>query len=159
MALKDIQLLKKRANDHWQAALVLASAQNEWAAVAAFYSCFQLARASFLMDPVFDNFAEMKLAHQHLTPDDRYADKHQVRKGSHGFGMVDLVQILYKHVGKNYRVLHQGSVQVRYENGLRPPYNIQDLMDLSQEFQDEFHAGHLIHSRAKELLPTDPEDV
>ena len=120
MALTNIRLLEKRAEDHRESALVLVEAGNEWAAVASFYSCYQLARAALLADPVFEDLTELKAIHGDLIPDDRYAAKHQARKGSNqGFGMLDLVHALYKHVGNKYRTLHRGSVQVRYEEGLK----------------------------------------
>lgn len=158
MALTDKALLEKRAQDHWKSAQLLAEANNEWAAVAAFYSCFQLAIVSFREDPVFSDFTAMKMAHQDLTPDDRRTDKHHVRKGSNqGFGMVDLMQILYKHVASNYRVLHECSTDVRYGTGIRGPITTEHLMRLSEEFQYEYYQGNLVHSIAKTMAPQKPQ--
>lgn len=122
MGLEDVSVLEERAEDHWEATLRLIEADDEWAAVTAFYSCYQLARAALLSDPIFNDFSALKDIHENLTPDDRAATKHNAhRPGRPDFGVVDLVQALYKYMGGAYRTLHRGSVSVRYYRGLEKP--------------------------------------
>lgn len=152
MAINDTSVLKKRAEDHWHSAQDLATTGNEWSAVAAFYSCYNLARVALLSDPIFQDFPAMKMAHQNLTPDDRYTVRHQVRKGSStGFGVNNLVQALYKFSSGTYHVLHRGSIQVRYEEGLIPPLTIEATIDKANEFRGAFFEGKLIHSVANSI--------
>jgi|SRR5690625_2892127 hypothetical protein len=152
MALEDRQLLEKRSEDHWLITQSLTQQNNEWAAVTAFYSCYQMARAALLHDPVFSDLSALKDLHWNLTPDERTVTHHNAHiPGRTGFGIVDLVHLLYKHVGATYRTLHRGSNEVRYGTGLSNGLSISSQIELASEFRTQYKAGTLIHEEAKKL--------
>lgn len=161
MAITNIRLLEERADVHWETALFLKESDDEWAAVLAFYSCYQLARAALLSDPIFDN--ENKLMndiHSNMRAEDKYKTKHEVHqsgKGRNGFGVNDLVHQLYNYVSGLYRTLHRGSINVRYENGLTKPLTIDTQVDFARRFRLEYHNGHLIYEVAKRLGKIKPK--
>lgn len=160
MALTNIKKLEQRSQYHWEAALELAEYTNEWSAVMAFYSCYHLARASLLSDPVFEDEVTLReLVHPDMRSDDKYVEKHKVRTagGSNGFGINDLVQSLYKHVARNYRALHTGSIMVRYQMGLQAPYTIESLLEQAQGFRHEYQLNHIVYSKSKDLKPINPK--
>lgn len=160
MAITNTHLLEERAEAHWETAHLLERADNEWAAVLGFYSCYQLARAALLSDPVFDNEENLMQIHENLRTQDKYKTKHEVHqsgKGSNGFGVNDLVHQLYNYVSQLYRTLHRGSINVRYENGLTKPLTIDTQLDIAKRFRHEYWSGRLVHAIAKDLNKLKPK--
>lgn len=111
---------RRRSEDHRSAGDRRYPADDEWAAVAWFYSAYHLIRATFLRDPIWDDLAALKAINQGLIPDDRFTERHKGRRrpGSQEWGVNDLVLMLYRPVASDYNTLHQGSLSVRYGTGL-----------------------------------------
>src|SRR5690625_2108677 len=155
MAITNTRLLEKRAEVHWDTALLLKESNDEWAAVLAFYSCYQLARSALLSDPIFDDEQRLiKDLHHNLRTEDKYVTKHEVHlagKDGNGFGINDLVHQLYRYVSGLYRALHRGSIEVRYENGLQNSLTIDTQLNLAELFRAEYQSGNLAYDVARHL--------
>lgn len=110
-----------RAREHEQVGDALKDAVgNEWAAVCYFYSAYHLVRAALVADPIFDSMARLKAKSSHLMPSDRYTDSHHgSRAPGMNFGVNELVNLLYPQILQSYEFLHQASIAVRYDTGLR----------------------------------------
>lgn len=102
---------------------------SDWACVAYFYSAYHAMKAAILADPIFDDMTELKKLNPHLIPSDREAPVHKVRRGQPGFGVNNLVQLLYPSMTKSYEKLHQSSIGVRYGEGF--VYPVEELEGIS----------------------------
>lgn len=121
------------------------AADHGWAAVCYFYSAYHLARAALISDPIFDDWDALRAVDPGLIPEDRYATKHQMRRGSEkDHGVNDLVALLYPPIRTPYVELHGASTAVRYKMGTST-----SLDDLRSEL--DFIEGHLLEH---ERLPT-----
>lgn len=108
------------------------AARHQWSAVCYFYSAYHLARGALRDDPIFSNLGELKQVNDRLIPDDRFAEKHQMRRGSEkNFGVNDLVELIYPEIAVAYAELHGASVAVRYEQGTSIPVG-----DLAENLED-----------------------
>lgn len=111
----------QRAHRHHKVGCAIADSGDEWAAVCFFYSAYHLAKAALLQDPIFDDVGRLHQKHLDLIPDDRFTDRHHVRttRGERrGWGVNELVQLLYPSMVADYEKLHSASVSVRYRAGL-----------------------------------------
>lgn len=95
--------------------------EDEWAAVCWFYAAYHLVRASLQRDPRFDDPGQLAQMSARLCMDDRYAQRHKGRRGGANveLGINDIVRLAYRDVRSPYERLHQASIDVRYESGLR----------------------------------------
>ena len=121
MSLRNSRECAQRAQEHEAAAHLFAQSQNEWAAVCFFYSAYHYMRGALISDPVFGELTRLQSIKQDLIPDDRYAAKHQGRRGTGRpeFGVNDLVRLLYGSFSISYEALHQASLDVRYYRGFK----------------------------------------
>lgn len=111
-----------RAARHATIGNALADAGDEWSAVCYFYSAYHYVRATLVADPVFDELTRLKTFNPNLMSDDRHTETHHgTRKPGHRFGVNELVKLLYPSIYNRYEYLHQASIQVRYNMGLRFP--------------------------------------
>lgn len=133
---------RTRASEHEKLGLTLLDVKQEWAAVSLFYSAYHHAKAALLEDPIFDDLSALQAANRRLTLDDRTVSMHKARKGSPHIGLNDLVLILYRPVAASYHKLHQMSVDVRYQHGLRPGA-IEDLPRVHSDFSTAVQQGVL----------------
>ena len=111
-----------RAARHRKIGDALAAAGDEWAAVCYFYSAYHLVRRALLVDPVFDTLERAQAKHPDLLPEDRSIGRHSGRKRTSAgreWGVNELVLRLYPQIASAYDRLHQASIDVRYQNGLR----------------------------------------
>lgn len=110
---------------------------NEWAAVCYFYSAYHLVKAALVSDSLFDDMASLKAIDPNLVPEDRLASKHQVRRRGTGFGVNDLVRLVYPSINSAYLELHGQSIGVRYERGTSVPLDdlAEDLAEIETEFK------------------------
>lgn len=138
-----------RADSHETLADVLAETQQEWAAVVYFYSAYHLVSATLLRDPVFDDPSRLASLNPQLTMADRRTTRHHgyMQFGPGGsrtkiWGLNDLIGALYKHVWPFYLQLHEASIDVRYNNGLRVP--LEKVAQAHGLIKDEFTAGTLV---------------
>jgi hypothetical protein len=110
-----------RAERHFKVGCALHDAGDEWAAVCYFYAAYHLVKAAMLVDPIFQDPAKCAAKHADLNMEDRFTDRHQVRRSGgsgRGWGVNDLVLLLYRSIAGDYDRLHQASVSVRYRQGL-----------------------------------------
>lgn len=116
------------------------AAGHQWAAVCYFYSAYHLARAALITDPLFGDLGVLKGLDDRLIPDDRFATKHQMRRGSErAFGVNDLMGILYPQIRSAYLELHGASTGVRYGKGISTP--VDELKAELDEIEDHL-MGH-----------------
>ncbi|MDH5150460.1 hypothetical protein [Brevibacterium casei] len=132
------------SEDHFAQAEAIAGASTDWAAVAYFYSAYHAMKAAFLQDPIFDDMTRLKSINQHLMPDDRNTQKHKVRRGGNGFGVNDLVHLLYPSKRGDYERLHQSSLGVRYGQGV--VYPIDQLAEMAAGISEARTSGMLVAS-------------
>lgn len=95
----------------------IAEYSPEWAMVAYFYSAYNSIRAALMADPIFSDLSALKSINSELTPDDKNEYRHHVRAKQPGFGVNQLVQMLYTPFSEDYEKLHQASIAVRYGGG------------------------------------------
>ncbi|MGO4600381.1 hypothetical protein [Terrabacter sp. 2YAF2] len=122
---------RERAERHAKIGHALADSGDEWAAVCFFYSAYHRVKAALLDDVVFDDPNTCYAKHVDLLPQDRYTSRHKGRKHTSGgreWGINDLVLLLYRGAAGTYDKLHQMSIDVRYQSGLRA--SIPDLLGL-----------------------------
>lgn len=110
---------RSRADEHRRVGVAILDTGVEWAAVCLFYSAYHHVKAALLDDPIFTDFDALRAVRPDLSPDDRFASAHKVRKGQPGYGVNDLVLLLYPRVAGTYDKLHSMSIDVRYQRGLR----------------------------------------
>lgn len=113
--------------------------------MAYFYSAYHSMKAAFLNDPIFDDLTELKKLNVHLMTDSKYAHVHKVRNGQNGFGVNNLVQLLYPSKTQPYEKLHQSSLGVRYGQGVVYPVD-----------QLETMAADIVEARRSEILVASP---
>lgn len=113
---------RARADRHAKLGYFLAEAGDEWAAVCYFYAAYHRVKAALLDDVVFDDPESCFAKHVDLIPDDRYTSRHKARRRTSAgreWGINDLVTLLYRGAAATYDKLHQASIDVRYQSGLR----------------------------------------
>lgn len=137
----------QRAARHYDVGCALRDAANdEWAAVCWFYAGYHHVKAALLQDPIFDDVGRLHVKHHDLQASDRYTDRHQIRKGPgsgpRGWGINELVQLLYPTVIRPYDQLHQASVSVRYRDGL-PGDALPGLASAIDDIRDAARTGVL----------------
>jgi hypothetical protein len=109
-----------RADRHAKVGDALHGAGDEWAAVCFFYAAYHLVRATLLSDPIFSDMSRLKVINRNLMPQDQFSESHHgSRQPGASFGVNELVRLLYPSIYRHYEYLHQASIQVRYEKGLR----------------------------------------
>ena len=143
-ALRDIQELRNRSGEHGKLASVLFDTDQEWASVVAFYSAYQLVRASFIADPIFDDRSRLKRANPKLEPEDRWAEKHS--KGglsAVSYGVTEIVSVLYPNIKGRYGRLHIASCMVRYSDGLGS-LRLSSIKDDWNFIMAEYDAGNIV---------------
>lgn len=147
-----VEELERWAAPHWRTAQTLFNAEDPWAAVPAFYSCYQLLRAALINDPIFDDSNLLQQAHHSIAPGDRFESKHSFGGLSRPqLGLNELCIVLYPHVAKFYTLAHQASVGIRYEGGLPRHISLQAAMNYCETFRSEYLASHLTHTKSKAL--------
>lgn len=102
-------------------------------------------KAAFINDPIFDDMTALKKLHLDLMPSDRHPTSHQVRRGQSGFGVNDLVHLLYPSMRRDYERLHQASIGVRYRRNA--VYDIEQIEEMAEGIQ---------HARVKGMLVASP---
>ena len=110
-----------RSDRHLKVGNALNDAGDEWAAVCYFYSAYHLVKSALLADPVFDDPAALASVRPDLSPEDRNTSSHhgRNRRGEPRiYGVNELVLTLYRPIVGEYERLHQGSIEVRYHQGL-----------------------------------------
>lgn len=105
--------------------------EEDWAGVCYFYSAYHLVKAALTTDPVFDDLSSLKKIDPNLMETDRWADKHHVPRTAPGFGINNLVKLIYPAIQGSYHELHGASVGVRYGLGVTVP-----LDDLALDLED-----------------------
>lgn len=135
----------RRAERHYKVGCALADAGDEWGAVCFFYAAYHLVKAAMLADPLFEDPTRCHAKHHDLNIDDRHTDRHQVRKSrdaGRGWGVNDLVLLLYRPIVGDYERLHQASVSVRYRDGL-PAEALTALRGSVDRIREAFDAGEI----------------
>lgn len=121
----------------------LEGAGDEWAAVCWFYSAYHYVRSALIADPIFDDLTRLQSVHQHLVPDDRHVTRHKGRRGgAPELGVNEVVLKLYPAIAGPYDKLHQASIDVRYERGLRG--NLSQLRPLLSAIENDQVEGRLL---------------
>ncbi|WP_461634516.1 hypothetical protein [Glutamicibacter soli] len=145
------------ADPHWRTAQSLFKNGDQWAAVAAFYTSYQLMRAALIVDPIFRDESALTLAHPSLRPEDRFETKHSfggINKPQ--LGLIEMCIVLYPHVSRYYTLGHQASVGVRYEGGLPRHVPLDKSIEYANIFRTEYAAGNLVHVKSKALKAAQP---
>lgn len=112
---------RTRADRHRKIGDLLVQAGDEWGAVPLFYCAFHYVKAAMLRDPIWGDVTALQSIHQDLIPEDRYVERHHGRRRNGApreWGVNEIVLQLYPQVVKQYEVLHQASIKVRYGTGL-----------------------------------------
>jgi len=150
-----IEAHRERSAYHLRAGDNLAEAGEEgWAAVCYFYAAYHLIRASLINDPVFDDPTMLSRVRPELAPEDRNTSRHNGRKktmNGREWGVNELVSLLYKPLVKDYERLHQASIDVRYNAGLRG--GLAPLRESLRVIQAAYEAGDIAAA-----LPPDRRD-
>lgn len=137
----------ERAQRHRKVGEALRAAGNEWSAVCYFYSAYHLVKNVLLADPVFDDPTALSQIHSTLAMDHRHTSSHhgRQRKGEpRAWGVNELVFKLYPCIYKEYERLHQASIAVRYEAGLRPEVKLEGVWQDIRLIADEHQKGSLV---------------
>lgn len=133
-----------RQDYHRSFAATLAGASpvaHPWACVIGFYAAFHSARWALQCDRRFDDEDVLRTIHPDLRSEDRRTAKHKARRGpgaNADFGVNDLVLMLYPKASRPYELLHQASIEVRYNQGR--PHVLPDA-DKMLEMVDDVHAA------------------
>jgi len=144
MAALSFQQHCKISDDNLEHAADIAGVSEPWSTVAYFYSAYHAMKAAFLSDPIFDDMTRLKSINQNLMPDDKLTQKHKVRRGQPGFGVNDLVQLLYPSKVADYERLHQSSLGVRYGQGV--VYPIDRVAEMAAGIAEARTSGMLVAS-------------
>ena len=117
---RDVQTHLARSVAHMEAGDRLRDLDDEWFAVAYFYSAYHMVKAAMRDDPIFDDIARCAAVHPALSVDSRYAEHHSGGTGLNGraLGVNEIVFKLYSSIRVPYHRLHMASVAVRYGDGL-----------------------------------------
>lgn len=132
------------SDDHLDHGQKIAGVSPEWASVAYFYSAYHSMKAALLDDPIFDDLGELKKLSPHLMTDSKYAHVHKVRNGQPGFGVNNLVHLLYPGKRQSYEKLHQSSLGVRYGQGV--VYPVDQLESMASDIAEARRNGLLVAS-------------
>lgn len=105
---------------HRETSITFKAAEDEWAAVAMFYSAYHVVRAAMLDDPIWMNAGALARINVNLNHEDRFTSRHHggVRPSGRVFGVNEIVGMLYPSIQGAYERLHQASIDVRYGVGL-----------------------------------------
>ena len=144
----DAQGHRSRAAEHEGLGRVLAESGHEWAAVALFYAAYHHVKAALLEDVIFDDHAACQSLSGDLLPQDRTTTRHQGRKrttSGREWGINELVLLLYRPAAGTYEKLHQASVDVRYQAGLKA--TVGDVVALYEKFDGMRRQGVLTSAR------------
>lgn len=119
-----------RAVSHMETGERLLALEDEWFAVAFFYSAYHMVKAAMHEDPIFDDIAKCAAVDSALTVQSRFAEHHSGGFGRNGrsLGVNEIVMKIYKNIRVPYTRLHQASIAVRYGGGLDPisPVTVED---------------------------------
>ncbi|WP_298589490.1 hypothetical protein [uncultured Kocuria sp.] len=108
-----------RVQEHLSTGQMLMGQRNDWAGVCFFYAAYHQMCAALVSDPIFQDEARLTSINVYLTRMDCYAEHHQGHpKRGRGYGISDLVRILYRTYSPMYEQLHSASNDVRYHAGL-----------------------------------------
>lgn len=133
---------RERAVQHAGLGHTLLEVEHEWSAVSLFYAAYHQVKAALLEDPVFDDMERLNSIRPGLCADDRRSSAHHMKKGQPGFGINELVLVLYRPVAGPYERLHSMSIDVRYQRGLRSGA-IDQLQEIYRRFDAAVEAGQL----------------
>lgn len=131
-----------RARRDEEVARELALDGLDWAAVVAFYAAYHRVRAAFAADPLFTDERRCIEKHPLLRPRHRDSSKHGGRTQPYReWGVNELVELLYPHIGAEYLELHMASVQVRY--GRELSVSLDRVLALEEIIRDASESGSL----------------
>lgn len=96
--------------------VLLGTPGHGWGCVAVFYAAYHYLKWALRRDPRFQDIETHKRIDGRLTPHDRFSHWHKARRGrTHtGFGINDLVELMYPEIASDYINLHEASLSVRY---------------------------------------------
>jgi len=138
---------ERRAARHRTVGTALIDAGDEWGAVPLFYCAYHLLKAAMLVDPIWHAPGDLHKLHTDLIADDRFTDRHKGRRrpggGPKEWGINDLVMLLYRPMVRDYEVLHQASVTVRYGAGLPADVELSSLVDACDRIAAAYAAGSI----------------
>ena len=135
---------RARAYEHEGLGRLLAESNHDWAAVALFYAAYHHVKAALVEDVIFDDYDSCQALNPGLLPDDRFTTRHQGRKQTSAgreWGINELVLVLYRSAAGTYERLHQASVDVRYQSGLRA--SVAEVAALYDKFEELRATGAL----------------
>jgi len=136
-----------RAERHYRVGTALLEARDEWSAVCFFYAAYHYVKASLLSDPIFTDARRCARLNPRLSLQDRFTERHQTRKPrggeGRGWGVNDLVLLLYRPIVGDYSRLHTASVSVRYYGGL-PSGSLEPIQTSAAVVCEAFEAGELV---------------
>lgn len=93
-----------------------------------------------LRDPIFESAQRLAAINPRLCMQDRTVSHHTGGK-SRGYGVRDIVALLYPSIKIDYAALHQASIDVRYGNGTPAP--LEDLMGRCDLIREKSNRGLL----------------
>lgn len=148
------QHVERAAHHHLVGTALHESNDEEWAGVCYFYSAYHLVRGALTTDPIFDDLTALKNLDQNLMESDRRAEKHHMPKNVPGFGINNLVSMIYPSIQASYHDLHGASVSVRYEQGLT--YTLDELAENLEDVRVQLEAHPRLTVLAGELASRSP---
>lgn len=148
------QHVERAAHHHLVGSALHESNDEEWAAVCYFYSAYHLLRGALTTDPIFNDLTALKRVDQNLMESDRWAEKHHVPKNVVGFGLNNLVSLIYPSVQASYHELHGASVNVRYERGLT--FTLDALAESLEDVREQLETHPRLTLLAGELASRSP---
>ncbi|WP_136024257.1 hypothetical protein [Microbacterium sp. K27] len=118
--VRDLKSHIERAAAHKATGERLLELDDEWFAVAFFYSAYHAVKAAMHADPIFDDMKACAAIDGSLTIESRFAEHHSggFGKGGRTLGVNEIVFKLYKTIRVPYTRLHGASIAVRYGAGL-----------------------------------------
>lgn len=138
---------QRRAERHLEVGAALLGASDEWTAVPLFYSAYHFVKAAMLVDPIWQSPGDLHRLHSDLIADDRFTDRHKGRRRPGGaakeWGINDLVMLLYRPQVRDYEILHQASVTVRYGAGLPADADLTALSAACERISAAYAAGSI----------------
>jgi hypothetical protein len=130
---------------HARAAGDLRPGNSEWASVAYFYAAYHLVKQAILEDPIWRCPGELAAKHPELRPHvskvTRHHGKSAGRRRGQIWGVNELVKLLYPTIHEAYVRLHDASIEVRYQRGLRTSVGLSAAR--WARIRAEFRAGRM----------------
>ena len=130
---------------HARAAGELCPTSSDWAAVAYFYAAYHLVKQAILDDPIWLCPSLLAAKHPELQPSvskvTRHSGGRQRRRRGRTWGVNELVELLYPSIYQSYLLMHQASIEVRYQRGLRTP--VRASAAHWAKIRAEFRAGRM----------------